>query len=192
MLKGFILSLGLIAGLSAQANTEKSVFENVLAKEQVAIMAQAETMGLNWKVGDTCNYNMNMGFINGTMIMSVREISAEGIWIDQKADLGFLGKQDMSALIDPNTGAIKKIIVNGKEQAPPESDVELIDTAEDHITVPAGSFDVIHFRIKDKKENKEINQWVNPKLIPLSGMVKSQSPAQFGDVVLELTSFRKN
>lgn len=189
MIKGFIITLGLMLGLSAQANV--SIVETIVQKQNVSVMAEAETLGLNWKVGDTCNYNLNMGFVKGTMEMKVREIGADGIWLDQNMNLGFMGKQQVSVLIDPNTGAIKKMIVNGKEQAPPENDVEVIDATEDKVTVPAGTFDVIHFRIKDNKQNQEMDQWVNPKAIPVSGMAKSKAPGQFGEVIIELTSFRK-
>jgi hypothetical protein len=190
MIKGLIYSLVIAFGMSAQA--APTLFETIIEKQSLAIQTQAETQGLNWKVGDKANYSMNMGIVKGTMEMVVREKNDEGFWLDQNMNLGFLGKQNASILIDPNTGQIKKFLVNGKEQQIPEQDVEVIDATEEKVTVPAGTFDVIHFRINDKKQNQEMHQWVNPKEVPVMGMVKSKSPGQFGEVTLELTSFKKN
>lgn len=45
--------------------------------------------------------------------------------------------------------------------------------------------------IKDKDNNQETNAWINPEQIPLSGMLKTIQPSQFGEVNVELTSFNK-
>ncbi|PIS10164.1 MAG: hypothetical protein COT73_10880 [Bdellovibrio sp. CG10_big_fil_rev_8_21_14_0_10_47_8] len=60
------------------------------------------------------------------------------------------------------------------------------------MTVPAGTFTCLYIRAKDSEKNQEIQQWINPKLIPVLGMAKSIVPSQMGEVVLELTSFKKN
>jgi hypothetical protein len=125
------------------------------------------------------------------MVMKVREVGADGIWMDQNMDLGFAGKQNASMLLDPNTGEIKKMLVNGKEQAVPKQNVEVVEVTEDHITVPAGSFDCVHARILDKDTKKESNAWINPQLIPLSGMLKTVQPTPVGDMTVELKSFHK-
>lgn len=169
-----------------------SLGETLFQQQHQLILGQVEASGLNWKVGDTSNYKLDMGFIQGTMVMSVKSIGADGIWMNQDADLGFAGKQKIEILIDPNTGEIKKMLVNGKDQAVPKQDVEIIEVKEDRITVPAGTFDCIHARIKDKEKNEEINQWINPQVIPMSGMLKSVAPSQFGTVTISLTSFKKN
>lgn len=191
MLKSLIISVGLMLGLSASA-APMTLVDTLVLQQNAAIMNQAHTMGLNWKVGDTNNYALDMGFIQGKMIMSVKSIGAEGIWMKQDMDLGFAGKQNAEMLLDSNTGEIKKMIVGGKEQAVPKNDVEMIEVTEDRITVPAGTFDCIHARIKDKEKNEEINSWINPQEIPLSGMLKTIQPSQFGDVTISLTSFTKN
>src|SRR5690606_1351747 len=112
------------------------------------------------------------GFIKGSMVMSVREIGADGIWVDQNLDLGFAGKQNASMLIDPNTGETKKFIVDGKEQEIPKSNVEIISVTEERITVPAGTFDSLHAVIKDKDSGQQTDAWLNPEQIPLTGMLK--------------------
>lgn len=191
MFKFIIAALGLTITLQAQA-APTTEFDVVRSIQQVAIMEQAKTQGLDWKAGDTNNYSLDMGFIKGTMIMRCREVGAEGIWLEQDMDLGFAGKQKAEILLDPNTGEIKKMLVNGKEQQVPKQDVEIIEIKEDKITVPAGTFDCIHARIKDKTNNQEINTWINPQMIPLSGMLKTIQPSQFGKITVELTSFQKN
>jgi hypothetical protein len=166
---------------------------DVVSSLQQQTMSEARAQGLNWAIGDNCHYNMTMGsFMKGTMEMIVREKNDEGYWLDQNLDLGFMGKQKISVLIDPNTGAIKKVIVNGKEEQPPEQgDMEVIEVKEDKVTVPAGTFEAVYFRAKDKKQNQEVQQWANPKLVPIMGLIKSISPSQMGEIVNELTSFEK-
>jgi hypothetical protein len=190
MFKAIIAALGLAFSINAVA--APSALDVVLQQSQQSIMAEAHTMGLDWKVGDENSYNIDMGFIKGTMVMSVRSIGAEGIWMIQDMDLGFAGKQKVETLLDQNTGEVKKMIVNGKEQEPPKQDVEVIEVTEDHITVPAGAFDCIHARLKDKTNNNEINMWINPQAVPLSGMLKTIQPSQFGNVTVLLKSFKKN
>lgn len=145
---------------------------------------------LNWTVGDNANYNMDMGFLKGTMTMSVASVSADEIWMNQDMDLGGFGKQKAEILIDANTGAVKKMIVNGQEQQIPEQDMELIEIITDTVTVPAGTFECQHIRLKDNKSGGEVKVWSNAE-VALAGMVKTIQPGQFGDVTLELTSFLK-
>lgn len=155
----------------------------------MTLKAMAETTGLNWTPGDYANYKMGGGFIQGTNNTSVREKVAEGFWLVQDMDLGFLGKNMIEALIDPNTGEIKKLIVNGKDQDIPENGgMEIISAEESKVTVPAGTFEAIHLKIKNDKG--EISQvWINPDMIPINGSAKSISPSQFGDITMELTAY---
>lgn len=190
MVKALIAALGLAFSLNAVA--APSAVEVLATIQQAAIMDQAQTMGLDWKVGDRADYSIDMGFLKGTLVMSVTSIGADGIWMLQDADLGFAGKQKIEVLMDPNTGEIKKMLVNGKEQAPPKQDVEVIEVKEDKITVPAGTFDCIHARLKNKEDNTEINAWINPQVVPMSGLLKQVAPSQFGTVTMLLKSFKKN
>ncbi len=176
----------------ASVQTTHDLVSTISMNQMTMLQSQVVAQGLNWKVGDTNNYNVDMGFIKGTMVMKVREITPEGLWIDQDVDLGFAGKQNASMLIDQNTGEIKKMLVNGKEQSVPKQDIEVIEIKEDKITVPAGTFECIHARLRDKGQNQEINTWINPQQIPLSGMLKTIQPSQFGNVTILLKSFIKN
>ena len=189
MLKGIIFNAVLaVSGFAVAAPTFVDVVTQINHQQ---ILDQAHTTGLNWKVGETNNYSIDMGFIKGSMVMSVREVGADGVWLDQNIDLGFAGKQVIQTLLDPNTGEIKKMIVNGKEEAPPKNNTEIVEVKEDKITVPAGTFDCIHARLKDKNNNQESNAWINPQLIPISGMLKAVQPSQLGEVTILLTSFKK-
>lgn len=193
MVKALIIALGMALSFNAVAAPSAVEAVEIFAQVQLpAIMDQARTTGLDWKVGDRADYSVDMGFIKGTMNSSVRSIGAEGVWMDQDMDLGFAGKQKIETLIDPNTGAIKKMLVNGQEQQIPEQDIEVIEVKEDRITVPAGTFDCIHARMQDKKDKKEINAWINPQLVPMSGLLKQVAPVQFGTLTVLLKSFHKN
>jgi hypothetical protein len=145
---------------------------------------------INWTVGDTASYNMNMGFIKGSMVMTATAIDSTKAVMTQDVDLGFMGKQQMEVWIDVNTGEILKVIANGQEQQIPEQDMELIEIITDTVTVPAGTFECQHVRLKDNKSGGEVKMWANQD-VALSGMVKSIQPGQFGEVTLELTSFNK-
>lgn len=191
MFKGLFLSVSILLAASLSFANAVSVVEGVIAAQQEAFVATAKTTALNWKIGEQNNYKMKGGLINGTSSLTVREEVAEGFWMDQEMNMGFLGKQNASVLIDRNTGEVLKMIVNGQEQAPPKQEVELISMEESSVTVPAGTFDAIHIKALDKTQNQEINQWVNPSQIPINGMLKSVSPSQMGKITMELTSFKK-
>ncbi len=190
MIKAIIASLALAFSVNAVA--APTIVDAIVAQTQTVIFSQAHTLGLDWKPGDTGSYSVNMGFIKGSMVMSVRSNNAEGIWMDQDMDLGFAGKQKAEMLIDPNTGEIKKMLVNGKEQEIPKQDMEVISATEDKITVAAGTFDCIHVVVNDKAKNEESNIWINPQVIPMSGMIQQISPSQLGKVTVALKSFKKN
>lgn len=191
MFKKMILALGVLASTVSMA-AEFSTMDFVRGLQQ-STMDQARTTAIEWAVGDACHYNLSIAsFINGKLDIVVREKSADGYWLDQNADLGFAGKQSASMLIDANTGAVKKILVDGKEQPlPDQNDMEVIEVKESSVTVPAGTFEAVYFKVHDKKQNQDMEQWVNPKLIPISGALKSIGQTQMGPLVTELVSFEK-
>ncbi len=187
MFKSFIVAAALVVTTAAQASDSLATF--VFKKQLVQIQGVIKAQGLNWQVGDTNNYKLNMaGFLNGSMKMYVREITADGIWMVQDVDL-MIQKQKIEVLLDQATGEVKKMLVNGQEQAPPESNPEIIDQKEATVTVPAGTFKTIYLKIKDGDQTSEM--WVNPRDIPLSGMAKSLADSQIGKVTIELQSFTK-
>ncbi|MGE0631341.1 MAG: hypothetical protein AB7O96_02965 [Pseudobdellovibrionaceae bacterium] len=188
-----VAATALFVGYSAGANTPAIEITNaVISMQQDAAFSDVETMALNWKIGDSLSYKIAIGFFKGTAVVSVKEEVTEGFWLNQAIEISNQ-KMDAQMLIDKNTGRTLKLIVNGKEETPPDpNDIELIDMKEDRITVTAGTFDCIHIRARNKKDKKEINQWANPRDLPVTGVLKSIAPSQFGNVTMELTSFRKN
>lgn len=192
MFRSLLLALSLFVGVSAQANTITDLM--VSMGQQIVTHDGVDPANFNWKKGDQAKYNMTIAsFIKGTMEMNILDIVPEGVWIQQLMDLSFAGKQDMRQLIDPNTGEVKKLIVNGKEQAPPkQGDVEIIDSKEDTITVPAGRFTCLYIKVNIKSEQaSQAEQWINPKEVPVMGLVKMIAQSQLGPVTAELTSFKR-
>ncbi len=190
-MRNLLVTCALLFGANSFAS---DTYLSAIADVQVQSMTAhiAEGRALNWKVGDANNYKLNIGgFINGTMTMKVRENMSEGIWVDQDMDLSGQ-KQKVETLFDATTGAVKKMIVNGKEQSIPENNTEIESVTQEKITVAAGTFDCLHAVIKNTKDNSKTDAWVNPQVIPISGSLKMISPSQFGKVTMELTSYTKN
>lgn len=185
-INAFLLTM--MVSLAGMAQSELQVVSDLFS--QRLQMAAEATRGLNWKVGDTANYNISAGFVKGTMKMMVRERAPEGIWAQQDLDLGFAGKQKVETLFDADTGEVKKVLVNGKEEQTPIQDSEVVEVTESKVTVPAGSFNCLYVITKDS-EGKLSKSWVNPNIIPIVGLIKVQSPSQYGEVNVELTSFKK-
>ncbi|MES2802534.1 MAG: hypothetical protein V4654_08595 [Bdellovibrionota bacterium] len=190
MFKSLIVTAVLALSTVAQANSPAEF----LFASQKAVMQDVVAQGLPWQVGDENNYKITMGFIPGTMKMFVREINTElaEAWLVQDVNL-LIQKQKIEALIDMNTGVTKKMLVDGKDQAVPVSNYEIIDQKEAQITVPAGTFKTMYIKIQDNGNNGQITeQWVNGRDIPVNGMAKSLSDSPLGKVTIELTSFKKN
>ncbi|RME16530.1 MAG: hypothetical protein D6797_04360 [Bdellovibrio sp.] len=147
--------------------------------------------GLDWKVGDNADYQIDIGFLKGTMHSTVRNEDARGFWVVQDIDLK-IQKQKVEILYDKNTGAVLEIIVNGQKQTPPDpSDMELVDMKESHVEVPAGSFDCIYVKVRNKKENKISEAWLNPEEVPIGGLLKTIAQSPIGPVNVQLTAFKK-
>ena len=186
-----MLMAALVASVSIQVSAMPTFVEGMVESFQKRVLSNAETQGLNLVVGDSNDYNLDMGFLKGTMKMTVREKVAEGFWIDQDMDL-MIQKVKVEMLLDPNTGAILKLIVNGKEEPIPEQgNVDIVEQKEDEVTVPAGTYPCIYIKLRDLDKNEDSEIWVNPKEVPITGMVKTVQPGQFGKVTVELTGSRR-
>jgi hypothetical protein len=191
MIRSILATLVLVTGCFASATTISAftydLVEGVLSS-QVHSMA-----GLNFKQGDTAAYKMSIAsFINGTMTTTVKSVAVDAVVITQ--DVSIMGQaQSCDSTINPQTGQIKSIVCNGKPQdANQQGDIEVVDSKEDSVTVPAGTFDCLYVKAHNKKDNTDIEQWINPKLVPVMGLVKMNAPTQLGTMVAELTSFKRN
>lgn len=185
-----LVAAALVGAVSSPAQAEIPLDVHTL---QLQAMVEAQLQGLNWKVGDRTSYKLSGGIINGKVEGQVREETATGFWVQQDMDMGFLGKQKVEILYNKNTGAVEKLLVNGKEEKIPSQDsIEVIEMKEARVRVPAGEYDAIYVKIKDKENNQEQEAWLNPKEIPVSGMLKSIANSPLGKITQELTSFKKN
>ncbi len=191
MLRTILAAMMLTVGMTASAATiNNKIFETAA---QVFTSSEVDAQGFNFKVGDQAAYALNMGgFIKGSMVMTVKSVATDEVVIAQDMDLGFAGKQACEQTLNPNTGEIKKVVCNGQEQNQEKPDFEVVDTKEDTVTVPAGTFTCLYIKAKNNKDNTNVEQWVNPKQIPVFGMVKMLAPTQMGQMDVQLKSFKKN
>lgn len=144
---------------------------------------------LNWTVGSTADYNINMGFISGTMHSQVREETAVGFWIQQ--DMELMGAQKVEAHINKDTGEVIELLVNGEKQDPPKNDnMEIVESRREKVTVPKGEFDAVYVLMRDKTKNEDTKIWINPGIVPIGGMIKTIAPGPIGEVTVELTDFK--
>lgn len=190
MFKALLIATSVLVSVNASAKTTIVDFVQSVNK---TILAEGDVNGFNWKVGDQANYAINMGgFIKGTMDYSVKAINGSEATLGQEIDLGFAGKQSCETVIDTANGQVKSIVCNGQNQNPgDQGEIEVVDTKEDNVTVPAGKFNCLYVKAHDKKQNADIEQWINPKLVPIMGLIKAIMPSQMGKVNIELTSFKK-
>jgi DNA/RNA endonuclease YhcR with UshA esterase domain len=186
---GFLAAALVAVGLATTARAD--VATDVAVQIQQSTMVQAAFMaGLNWKVGDKASYKLTNAILNGTVDSYVKEDTGTSYWFIQDMNLSMMGKQLMEILINKNTGKIEKLLVNGKEQAIPDNDQEIVETKGDHVRVPAGEFDCLYAKIKNKKDGSIAEAWLNMKLVPLAGMVKEIANSQVGQITEELTSMQ--
>jgi hypothetical protein len=180
--------------ISMWALSANAVFTNPFTevlRAQGLFNQEVKPLALDWKVGESTQHNINMGFISGKMDTIVREETDIGFWMNQDVDLSFFGKQKIEIHINKSTGEIIEIRVDGQKQNPPEQgEQELVEMKEVEVTVPAGKFACVYLKILDKSSNQTSEAWINPEEVPVTGMIKSIQPGQFGNVEIVLTSFK--
>ena len=159
---------------------------------QMLVDSAAPLNLINWKVGDTANFDVSAGSFGklGTMVKSVTSEEGNNIWIEQKLDLGFQ-KDNSKMLMSRADGKILKLIHNGKEEALPDDKIEIISQDTQDVTVPAGTFQSIHIVAKTAKV-KKIEAWMNPRDTVMEGAIKQIISTDQVDITLELASFNRN
>lgn len=189
MFKTIIATLGMILSMSANASTISSLAYDI----NQAVLADTQMQSpFKFAVGDQADYKLNMGgFLNGTMSMKVTAVAADEVSLTQV--MSMMGQnQNCEQTINPNTGEVKKFVCNGQAQNPgDQGNIEVVETKEDTITVPAGTFTCLYIKANNKTDNSIVEQWVNPKDVPVFGLVKTIAPSQLGKVTVELTSFKR-
>lgn len=154
------------------------------------LVTMVNTMNLiNWKVGDTANFDISAGFFGkvGTMVKSVTKDEGAAIWVKQDAKMQGQN-QVVEILLNKADGKVLKMIQNGKETEIPNDKIEIISQDTTEVTVPAGTFKVIHIVAKTEKVSK-IELWANPKATVMEGTVKQYIESGFLPITMELTSF---
>ena len=182
--------LGLILSVaSASANTTVVTLEQI-QKFEIARSASTLSM-IDWKVGDSQSYKVVLsGFgMEGTMQKDAIKEEGNGIWIRQELKLPIMNDKS-EILFDRDTGEILKYIHNGKEEAAPKGDLEVISTKQSTIQVPAGKFKVLHVMAKSK-DVQDIQVWMNPTEIALDGAAKMYMDQGQVKITMELTKFVK-
>jgi predicted small secreted protein len=180
MKKTIVAFLTLFTALSAQANES-----SVLGIHNVDPLAL-----VNWKVGDSADYQMSAFFGNiGSMHKEVVKEENEGVWVSQTTSLA--GRKDQfDALVDRNSGKVVKLVHNGKEETVPDDEMEVISEDYGDVTVPAGTFKALHITAKTKQISK-LDIWVNNRDVVMDGAIKQVMPALFGNITMELVSQKK-
>ena len=141
---------------------------------------------LNWKVGDSADYNMTAVFGNiGTLHKEITKEEGHGVWMSETTNA--MGQKDVSeVLIDRDSGKVLKFVHNGKEETYPDDTPQVISEEYTSVTVPAGTFKAMHVVAKTKQIS-HIEIWENMKDVVMDGSIKEIMTAQFGDITVELT-----
>ncbi len=144
---------------------------------------------INWKVGDYANFQISAGPFGkvGDLKKAVTKEEGKAIWV--VAEAAMMGQNDKSEmLINRADGKILKYIHNGKEEAIPSGEIEVLDQEYTEVKVPAGTFKCIHLTIKTPDvEKAEI--WANPNLTVMEGLLKQTVNQNGIDVAVELVKF---
>lgn len=187
MFKNLLIAAALFVGAQAQAIN----FETLVTDINKGMLSSDARGMFDFKVGDTASYQIKMGFLPGTMVMTVTDVQPSEVTLNQTVNL--MGHaQECITKMDPNTGENKGTVCNGQQQdAGDPNDIEILEQKEDTVKVPAGTFTCLYIKAKQKSTGNIIEQWINPSDVPVLGMVKSTMPSQMGKVVVELSSFKK-
>lgn len=179
MMKTSLVVLSLFLGFAANAD------QHYIPPITVDLMSL-----INWKVGDSSDSNINATFGNiGTMHKEVTKEEGKGVWLLE--DVTAMGKKDKTeVLIDRDSGKTLKMIHNGKEETVPDDKVQIISQDYTQVTVPAGTFKVMHVVAK-AKDVDHLELWVNNVDIVIDGAAKTVMSTQFGDMTIELTKQHK-
>ena len=180
------------AAQSSSADSSLVISSNTV--QQIVLQdLQATALDLiNWKIGDTTSYDIEMGAFGklGTMTKTATKNEDKAVWIKNDADLG--GQKDVTEILISRTdGKILKMIHNGQEQSVPDDKIEIISQEYTEITVPAGKFKCVHIVAKSKQTEK-MEIWANPQAVALDGGIQMIVATQMGEMTLKLTSFKKN
>jgi hypothetical protein len=189
----FILA-GVLALAASPALAED---DGNLARELFLANLQSEVLtsdrdamnAINWKVGEFQEYDISSSFGNmGKVKKYVASEQGNAIWVNNDTSGGMIGNNKIEALIDRATGKVLEMRQNGQKQDVPNDPIELISQEATRITVPAGTFEVIHITARSKQA-KKIEVWANPRDITMDGSAQMYVESGFLPMTLKLTKF---
>lgn len=189
------LTLSLLAAALAFAGTARANEAQDFARELTLAHLEAAAAAdltinnlINWKVGEFQEYAISAMIGNiGTMTKKVASEENNAIWVVSEVNAMGQG-QKVEVLMDRATGKVLKYRENGQEKQMPEDPIEIIDQETTTITVPAGTFEVIHITAKSKQA-KKIEVWANPRDIVMDGAAQMYIEAGFLPMTMKLTKF---
>jgi hypothetical protein len=171
--------------ISNQAHSQQSVLE-IMSQ----IMEQQLINPITWRVGDASEFNVSAGmFGNGKMTKKVTEDIGTAIWVVQEMNIPS-HQEKIEKLYNKADGQVLKVIRNGTEQNPADSNIEVISQENVLIQVPAGAFDTVHIIGKNPKTSK-IELWYNPQATVIDGTIKLIMKSSFYTITSELVTFRR-
>lgn len=143
---------------------------------------------LDWKVGDVAEYNVSAGILGkGKMIKKVVQDTGTALWILEEMNIPS-HKETIKKLYNKEDGKVLSVIRSGSAQNPEDSKIEIISQENTRITVPAGTFNVLHIVGKSKK-SPQIELWSNPDATVSDGTIKMIMTSRYYKITSELTKF---
>jgi hypothetical protein len=108
-----VIALLALAPAASHANSNLAVQVGVARIQAIAAVMGTNTNLINWKVGDTANYNLNAFNMDiGTMVESADHEEGNTIWLKEVMTITGLGQgEEVDAQIDRSNGQIVKMLL---------------------------------------------------------------------------------
>ena len=177
-------------GITANANFSETARTIALADLQFSVAMEMHTNNLiNWKVGEFQELDIGSSFGSlGKMKKYVASEQGNAIWMNQDVGGGMMGEQKIEVLLDRATGKVLEMKQNGQKQEVPNDKMEVISQDATKVTVPAGTFDVIHIVAKTEKV-KKLEVWANPRDITMDGTAQMNMDTDMLPISMKLLRF---
>lgn len=185
---GIPMAFGLVLATSPASRASEIVTLGELNRLEVTRSTVGLSM-IDWKVGDSQDQRVTVFGMQGTMHKEATREEGNGIWVRQ--ELAISSNRDVTeVLYDRDSGRVLKLVHNGREESIPQDEIEIIETTQETVEVPAGKFETLHVKARSKKI-KQLDVWMNPRQIALDGAAKTAVDQGMMKVAMELVRFRK-
>lgn len=147
---------------------------------------------INWKIGDFQDCNINAeGMTLGTIHRVVESNEGNGVWLKEETSGALIGQHTTEILLDRGSGRILKFKQDGKDTTPPSDSFKVTHSDKATITVPAGTFDTVHYTGTSQKPN-DTEIWLNDQEINIDGMAQMKEITQNIPIMIQLAKFGHN